>query len=162
MVKCILLKSWFILNFRIGPTSTKNRLKSSTRTSCLIYCFIAFLMTLTVRTVDIIFWQSDNWTWLCKVVRLLCWHVRCYAYLPYNGVDLSEFFRFIRCYVNLSDYFVIICMSLTGQEHSSKIIIQEMNRWQVNIEKNYVLLLIEFYYRLSSLYITNQSLDNSF
>ena len=54
-----------------------------------------------------------------RLFRQLIRLVRCYVNLSDNDVDLSD------DYVDLSDNFVVICMTLTAQEHVFKIYLSD-------------------------------------
>ena len=56
-----------------------------------------------------------------RLFRQLFRLVRCYVNLSDNDVDLSDDYM----YVDLSDNFVVICMTLTGQEHVFKIYLSD-------------------------------------
>ena len=64
--------------------------------------------------VDIVFWQVDIIFWK---VHIMIWQVDVITYSRLS----KQLCQLVRCYVDLSDNVVAICLALIGQEHVFKI-----------------------------------------
>ena len=97
---------------------------------------IIWQLDIIFRQVDIMIWQVNIITYFC-LFKLWCWLVRCCVNVSDNDVYLSNLCQLVRCYLNLSDNFVVICLTLIGQDYIFKIYFWfslQMNKWQVNIK----------------------------